>query len=66
MGLKVIITSHSTFFNCSAGMEYRWHPEIRAKQPCHLPYGKDDGNALQWCKYGLPPCEHMMAPVLLT
>jgi len=40
MGLKVIITNHSTSFNCSAGMNSRWHPEISEKQPCYLPYGK--------------------------
>jgi len=45
MGLKVIITSHSTFFNCSAEMNSRWHPEISEKQPCYLPYGKADGTA---------------------
>jgi len=45
MGLKVIITSHPTFFNCSAGMNSRWHPEISEKQPCYLPYGKADGTA---------------------
>ena len=113
MGLKVIITSLSTFFNCSAEMNSRWHPEISAKQPCYLPYGKADGTATtlqknlvrmdgplvtvnpyleiicvtdsfqddekdgcsrievqrfkpQWCKDRLPPCEHMMEPVLLT
>jgi len=43
MGLKVIITSHSTFFNCSVGMNSIWHPEISEKQPCYLPYGKADG-----------------------
>jgi len=40
MGLKVINTSHSPFFNCSAGMNYRWHPEISEKKPCCLPFGK--------------------------
>jgi len=45
MGLKVIITSHSTFFNCSAGMNSRWHPEISEKPSCYLPYGKADGTA---------------------
>jgi len=40
MGLKLTITSHSTCFNCSAGMNSRWHPEISEKQSCYLPYGK--------------------------
>jgi len=26
-------------------MNSRWHPEISAKQPCYLPYGKADGTA---------------------
>jgi hypothetical protein len=45
MGLKVIITSYSTFFDCSAGMNSSRHPEISEKQPCYLPYGKADGTA---------------------
>jgi hypothetical protein len=45
MGLKIINTSYSTCFNCSDGMNSRWHPEISAKQPCYLPYGKADGTA---------------------
>jgi len=45
MGLKVIITSHSTCLNCSAGMNSRWHPEISEKLPCYLPCGKADGAA---------------------
>jgi hypothetical protein len=45
MGLKVMITCHSNCFNCSAGMNSRWHPEIGEKQPCYLPYGKADGTA---------------------
>jgi len=45
MGLKVIITSHSTFFNCTAAMNSRWHPKISEKQPCYLPYGKADSTA---------------------
>jgi len=45
MGLKVIITNHSTFINCSDEMNARWHSEISEKQPCYLPYGKADGTA---------------------
>jgi len=45
MGLKAIITSYSICFNCFAGMNSRWHPEISKKQPCYLPYGKADGTA---------------------
>jgi len=50
MGLKVIITSHSTFFNCSAGMNSRWHPEINEKQPWYLPMGKPMAPHLQRCQ----------------
>jgi len=28
MGLKAIITNYSICFNCSAGMNSGWHPEI--------------------------------------
>jgi len=45
MGLKTIITSYSICFNCSAGINSRWHPEISEKQPYYLPYGKADGTA---------------------
>jgi hypothetical protein len=45
MDSKVIITSYSTFFNYSAGMNSRWHPEISEKQPFYLPCGKADGTA---------------------
>jgi len=45
MSLRAIITSYSTFFSCSAGMNFRWHPEISEKQPCYLPCGKADGTA---------------------
>ena len=47
MGLKLTITSHSTCFNCSAGMNSRWHPEISEKQSCYLPYGKPMAPHLQ-------------------
>jgi len=48
MGLKAIITSYSSYssyFDCFAVMNSRWHPEISEKQPCYLSYGKADGTA---------------------
>ena len=50
MGLKVIITSHSTFFNCFSGMNSRWHPEISESSHVIYPTGKPMAPHLLRCQ----------------
>ncbi|OQY13597.1 MAG: hypothetical protein B6I30_02660 [Desulfobacteraceae bacterium 4572_187] len=51
MDLKAIITSYSICFNCSVGMNSRWHLKISEKQPCYLPCGIAGGLQIRRCQW---------------
>jgi len=50
MDLKIIITSHSTFYNYSTEMNSRWHPEISESGHVIYPTGKPMAPHLLRCQ----------------